>query len=132
MVLADVHSAEEMGITIQRHIRNVKPPRRGHKMRMLSKRVSVSLPDRSVILDFFSDKTVETDKKLADDLFLAYLSHVRSERRAPRHAIWGSLVRMLEVGKSARIIDYASNTVMRNVRDYLGGKIDSLLLERLT
>ncbi len=131
-VLADVHSAEEMGITIQRHIRNIKPPRRGHKMRVLSKRVSVSLPDKSVVLEFFSDKTVEIDRKLADDLFLAYLSHVRSERPAPRHAIWGSLVRMLEVGKSGRIIDYASNTVMRNVKDYLGGKIDSLLLERLT
>ncbi len=132
MVLPDVHSAEELGIGIQRRIRNLKPPRKGHKMRMLSRQVFVNLPDRTAALEFFSDSTTAADKALIEDFFLAYGSHLKEQPEKPRHALWGSLVRTLVAGKNIRIIDYASKTVMKSARDYLGGKIDALLLERLT
>jgi protein subunit release factor A len=46
-------------------------------------------------------------------------------------SVWGTLVRTYDADEPSRIIDHRTRITFPSTRDYLQGKIDSLLLERI-
>ena len=84
-------------------------------------------------ISFFSDRTVIKDKNLSGDIFMSLLHYQRKRVAAldDDKNIWGSLIRTYEISDSPKLTDHRTRLVIKSVKDYLSGKIDSLLLERL-
>jgi hypothetical protein len=99
----------------------------------LSRKVLLHDHDTQEQLAFLGDSKLDADKDLPAELFLSYLHFRKREKQtnACSDAVWGSLVRAYETGERSRVVDYRTKIVIKNVKDYLDGKIDSLLLERL-
>jgi len=134
IVLADVQPRQEDNLRVKLHIRKVSPVKKGLKMKSMSRKVSIKDPTDKSAMDFFADTTIDRDEKLPVDFFLSYQHYQQKNKSSHQHqdkGIWGSIVRTYETGLKSRIVDHESNIVTQNVKDYLSGKIESLLLERL-
>ena len=101
-------------------------------MKSLSRAVSLRHNQPEYDLAFLSDNSIEADKNLLREMFMSYV-HYQTKRPGdcPDDNIWGSIVRTYEAGEIHRILDHESKMIIGNVKDYLSGKIDTLLLERL-
>ena len=134
LVLADVQPIDDSSIRhFDVNIINVKPPKKGWRMKSLSKSVILKYKQLNYEMSFFSDGTVIKDKNLSGDMFMSLLHYQRKKAAAldDDKNIWGSLVRTYEIGDSPKLTDHRTRLVIKSVKDYLSGKIDSLLLERL-
>jgi len=134
IILADVQPLVDPPGNVALTVRKLKPARRGWKLRSLSRQVSVSDKVSGQAIDYLSDSKVDSDRQLPVEMFMSFL-HFRKRTKGGIGTDvsdpWGSVVRTFEPGPPSRIVDHASGITIRNVRDYLTGKIDSLLLERL-
>jgi peptide chain release factor 2 len=132
-VLADVQPLEKKANSYDMIVDVIKPPLQGWKVKSLNRRVSLRDHNSEEKLLFYADDKIESDENLASELFLSYLHFRKREKQtnATGDAVWGSLVRAYESGEKSRIVDYRTKIVISNVKEYLSGKIDPLLLERL-
>ncbi len=115
-------------------ITKLKASRKGMKIRSIKYNIEMKHKRDGVDLQFYSDSSIQKDKNLASDLFKAFIMNYRkygSAAIAPQDSPWGSIVRTYESGDRNRVIDHYSKIVIQNHKDYLNGKIDSLLLERI-
>ncbi len=132
IILADVQPLEGGHDDIQIDIKKVSPARKGWRMKSLSRTVSLHHNQPEYNLAFLSDNSIEADKSLLRDMFMSYVHYqTRRPGDCPEDNIWGSIVRTYEAGEIHRILDHESKMLISNVKDYLTGKIDTLLLERL-
>ncbi len=134
IVLADVEPRQDGDPPTRLKIQKVSPVMKGLKLKSMSRKVIIRHPTDNFIMEFFTDTTVDRDEKLPVDLFLSYQHYLQKKKTSEQHqdmGIWGSIVRTYETGVRSRIVDHASNIVTQNVKDFLSGKIDSLLIERL-
>ena len=84
-------------------------------------------------MNFYSDGSLDDDANLPADMFLSYLHYLKKKNMtgAGESDVWGSLVRTYETGDGSQIVDHRTKIMLKNVKSYLNGKIDSLLLERI-
>lgn len=134
LVLADVQRREDFQGRFDINIRKISPPKKGWKIKSLSRRVDLSDKQSDIGMSFFADESIGKDRDLPGDMFLSYM-HYQSRKRSLLSSgdkgVWGSLVRTYEAGVQPRIIDHKTKIVIKSNKDYLRGKIDSILLERL-
>ncbi len=87
-------------------------------------------------LHLLTSPMVEDNRELYTDFFAQYLKSVYPAlecRQAQRQdSTTNEIIRTFEDGMKSRVIDHLTKVVFENPRDYLSGKIDTLLLERLT
>lgn len=134
MILPDIEYPQDEGDNFNKELTKLKSPVPGMKMRSLQYKISMKHKGDGESLQFYSDSTVQNDKNIAGDLFRAYLENLREQGHSnlkPKSEITRTLVRTYETGDRNRIIDHRSKIIIQNPRDYLSGKIDSLLLERI-
>jgi len=134
LVLADVQPLEDSKFKYSLDIRKIRRPLKGWRMKSLSRHVLLKDPNSENDISFYSDGTIDADSNLPSDLFLSFL-HYQNKRAAlvgqEDKGVWGSVVRTYEIGDGSRVLDHGTNIIIKSVKDYLGGKIDSLLLERI-
>jgi|GEM_PF-3270641 len=129
-VLADVQPLESTTDDVELRLQKLRNARKGWKIRTLSRKLVLKRPGSEQSLQYLTDTKAENDQDTHRDLFLSYL-HYANRTSTGSDNVWGSLVRTYEAGSRTRVVDHATKLVLTNVKDYLGGKIDALLLERL-
>jgi ATP-dependent Clp protease ATP-binding subunit ClpA len=133
-VLADVQTLDEFPHeSFDVEITKLKNVRNGMKIRSLSRKVLLRNKAAGAEMEFLSDSTIERDRNLPGEMFMSYL-HYRKKRgmtKEDESSVWGTLVRTYDADEPSRIIDHRTRITFPSTRDYLQGKIDSLLLERI-
>ena len=134
LVLADVQPLSDFKEQFDIIVRKNSSPKKGWRLGALSKHIILSNKRLDLNLDFLADRSLEKDKNLPNDLFMSFM-HYQKKKQATLpvdgQGIWGSLVRTYDMEDGSRILDHKSKIVINAAKDYLDGKIDSLLLERL-
>ncbi len=133
-VIPDVQEERERGADIRLNVKKLSPARRGWRIRSLSRRVTLDSAHGETRLVFLSDTGLAGNRKLAIEFFLSFLHHekdARGARKKPAAGVWGSIVRTMTIGSKSSVVDHATRISLRNVKSYLSGKIDTLLLERI-
>ncbi|MFH1700170.1 MAG: AAA family ATPase [Candidatus Zixiibacteriota bacterium] len=133
-VMPDIYIHDVLSSDLNLRIKKMTKPVTGNKMKKLSQEINVKGKRMSLDLNFYSDTTFERDKHLPLELFLSYQNFCEkknAQKRDGEDNPWGSLIRTYERSDKSRVVDFKSKLVIKNVKDYLGGKIDSLLIERL-
>jgi hypothetical protein len=134
MVLPDVQSDERSALPVRVSAQRVTPQRKGWRIRLLSRRVKVSHATTGQSVEMYTDKKTEADRRILVDFFQSYLKYGQGPAGGsdtPDAGVWGSVVRTMETGTKSCVRDHKSGIVIKRTQDYLAGKIDSLLLERL-
>ena len=134
LTLADVQPLDDKTYSFDIQSKHVKPARKGVKLRNISASVSMKHDKSGTALKFFTDSSLDKDPDLYRDFFMSYLHYTFKRQESislTESGKWGSLVRTYDTGDKSTITDHETGIVIRRPKDYLGGKIDSLLLERL-
>ncbi len=134
LLLPDIDHSRDEEDSFSMKMAKLKSPVPGIKIRCLQYRVALKYKKDNVSLQFCSDNTVQDDRSIATDLFRAYLKNIREVSllgEEPKPNATAEPVRTYEIGDRNRVIDHRSRIIIQNPKDYLNGKIDSLLLERI-
>jgi len=133
-ILADIQSMDNKAFSrLKVDVKKLKKTTKGQKLRWLSRRVSLEDKVSGTKLEFSAESSLDKDGDLPGDLFLSYLHFDQKKlaKRSESKNIYGSLVRTYQTGAGSQIVDHKTKIVINKVKDYLSGKIDSLLLERI-
>jgi ATP-dependent Clp protease ATP-binding subunit ClpC len=132
-VLADVQPSGDREVPVSLRSTGLKPQRRGWKLKLLSRRVTLSHAATGESVQLYTDRKTDADMRILVDFFKSYLvqSSAGAAARETDDGEWGSIVRTLDTGARSCVRDHKTGMVIRRTQDYLAGKIDALLLERL-
>jgi protein subunit release factor A/Cdc6-like AAA superfamily ATPase len=134
LILPDVQPEDHGEDSLRVTSRKITPNRRGWKIKLLSRQITLSDPATGETLQLCTDRKSQPDQRILADFFKTYVNHRPEgvERIDPAgQEAASTVIRTFEKGEKLRVRDHRTGMVISRTKDYLAGKIDALLLERL-